>query len=112
MAVIRELSVDLLDHALGIDNLSPQFGGTLESEERCFVQEAYQIRVSDTYADTVLWDSGKLNSKESSFISYKGKELQSRQCCEWNVRVWGRNGQDTGWSENAFFEMGLLHPED
>lgn len=112
MTMIRELTVDLLDDAVGIDNTAPQFGWKLRSEERNFIQEAYQIRVCDRFTNTVLWDSGKVNSEESSFISYKGKQLQSRQCCEWNVRVWDRSGQDTGWSESAFFEMGLLHQED
>ena len=112
MTMIRELTVDLLDDAVGIDNTAPKFGWKLRSEERNFIQEAYQIRVCDRFTNTVLWDSGKVNSEENSFISYKGKQLQSRQCCEWNVRVWDRSGQDTGWSESAFFEMGLLHRED
>ncbi|HIR70374.1 MAG TPA: hypothetical protein IAA55_03740 [Candidatus Pullilachnospira gallistercoris] len=38
------------------------------------------------------------------------QELESRQRIGWKVELWDEKGQPAGWSEEAFFEMGLLDP--
>lgn len=75
-------------------------------------QTAYQIIVasdslllSDSKGD--LWDSGKILSSRSQQISYKGKELSSRQCAYWKVRVWDESDRISKWSAVGKWTIGL-----
>ncbi len=38
--------------------------------------------------------------------------MKSRDRIYWQVRVWDESGNESGWSETAFFEVGLLTKED
>jgi alpha-L-rhamnosidase len=76
-------------------------------------QTAWEIIVSSTReglkngrAD--LWSSGKVNSSQSFNIQYKGKRLESRQDCWWQVRVWDMKDEVSQWSEPASWSMGLI----
>ncbi len=75
-------------------------------------QTAYRIRVatSPDFAQTV-WDTGKVTSAESAFITYKGKPLQSRTSYWWQVMVWDENGNPSAWSTPASWHMGLAADE-
>ena len=81
------------------------------------LQAAYQILVAtnpdDLHADVGdMWDSGKVQSYQSSQIIYAGKALASRTRYYWKVRVWNQSGQLSEYSEPTWWEMGLLQPED
>lgn len=83
--------------------------------ERNQFQTAWQIRVASSenaLNAPDMWDSEKVSSDQSDRIIYRGKPLSSRQECWWQVRVWDKNDQVSGWSEPAFWRMGLLHPAD
>ena len=45
-------------------------------------------------------------------ISYNGKSLASFQQVYWRVAAWDQNGTACGWSETAFWEMGVLSVSD
>jgi len=105
---------------LGIDAAHPRFSWLLLSEApavRGQAQSAYQIivasakdKLNEKSAD--LWNTGKLLSDQTNQIVYNGQNLHSGQMCCWSVRTWNGAGDASGWSEPAFFSMGLLHPED
>lgn len=83
--------------------------------ERSQCQTAYQIRVAskeNKLSKPDLWDSGKIISKQSNRIEYKGRDLQSRQDCWWTVRTWDRQGKVSEWSKPSYWKMGLLSVED
>jgi len=88
-----------------------------ESNERGQFQTAWEIRVAASREKLLagqadLWNSGKVVSGESVNVPYRGKDLPSRQDCWWQVRVWDRKGKVSGWSEPAFWSMGILNPEE
>ena len=56
----------------------------------------------------MLWDSGKVESDQNIQIAYGGRALVSRERCWWKARAWDKNGTPSGWSEEAWWEMGLL----
>ena len=59
-----------------------------------------------------LWDSGRVDTEQSTQIVYAGKPLQSRVHCCWKVRLWDAGGEPTVYSKPALWTMGLLKPED
>ncbi len=78
------------------------------------VQRAYQVQVASA-ADRLdapdLWDSGRVESASTAFVSYAGAPLQSRQRAFWRVRTWSATGASR-WSPAGRFEMGLLRDAD
>jgi alpha-L-rhamnosidase len=80
-------------------------------------QTAYQILVASSEKlldgnQGDLWDSGKVESDRSNQIEYAGKPLESRMRCHWKVRVWDQEGKPSGWSQPAFWGMGMLKASD
>ena len=105
--------------------LSQIYGSDVKSERRIgtvpilrgLKQTAYHILAASSReildpdkAD--LWDSGKIESSETSQVKYSGKPLKSGMQCWWKVRVWDQDGQASEWSEPACWEMGLLEQKD
>ncbi len=112
MRAIR-LRTEYRENPLGIDVLRPRLSWALESDRRGDRQTAYQILVaSELHAlDSDrgdLWDSGRVEGGESLNVEYAGPDLRSSQRCWWKVRAWDRDGHPSGWSEPAWWEMGLL----
>ena len=114
---VHHLTCNYLENPLGVETPNPSLHWMLESSGEPVAQSAYQILVATSIARLDegigdLWDSGKVQSDESIFITYSGKPLLSRQRVYWKVRVWDQNGNGFDWSDISFFEMGLLHPTD
>ena len=72
-------------------------------------QTAYRLQVGP---DGELWDSGWVESDQSTLVPYGGKPFASRQQVQWRVNFRDENGNESGWSEMSRFEMGLLSGED
>jgi alpha-L-rhamnosidase len=92
---------------LGFYDSTPTFSWKLPDGVK--KQTAYRIEVKD---DAVVWDSGWVESDQSVFVPYGGEPLISRQRLEWRVMFRGDTGTDSGWSNYAAFELGLLTSRD
>ncbi|PWU15122.1 MAG: alpha-rhamnosidase [Verrucomicrobia bacterium] len=113
----NRLRCEYLENPLGIDAAKPRLSWIVDSRERAQVQTAYQILVASSDAKLKedkgdLWDSGKVASDRTLYVPYGGKALGSTQRCVWKVRVWDRDGKVSTYSTPAFWEMGLLNPQD
>ena len=101
---------------IGFYNPQPTFSWELSVSNAIKSQSAYQIVVAtsqDLLPDNAdLWDSKKQQSNQSTFIKYKGKELNSRQKVYWQVRYWDQDANDSNWSNISSFELGLLNNSD
>ena len=99
-----------------IDIQNPRFSWKNENTARQqgAAQTAYRIRVATSPDDfsAPVWDTGKVRSAESAFITYKGKPLQSRTSYWWQVMVWDEQGRASAWSEPARWHMGLLSKDE
>jgi alpha-L-rhamnosidase len=101
----------------GIDAPRPRLAWIIDSESPGERQTAYQV-VAATTAERLardegdLWDSDRVESADSAGIPYGGRELASHDACFWKVRIWGRGGVPTAWSEPARWSMGLLDADD
>lgn len=107
---VQDLRCEYMENPLGIGVVSPRLSWKLVSQQRGVVQSAYQIRVADAHGE--LWESGKMRSDQSLHVPYDGPALQSSQRCTWRVRVWDGADSPSDWSEEASWEMGLLHASD
>ncbi len=79
------------------------------------MQTAYSLRVAvdpKFSASRTIWQSGKIESDESVLVGYKGQDLKPCQRYYWQVRVWDNKGRASKWSEVAYWETGLLKPEN
>ena len=111
------LRCEYATNPLGVEVAHPRLSWVLTSPQRGEMQTAYQVLVASSEeklkaGEGDLWDSGKVTSDQSTQIPYQGKTLSSRQHCYWKVRVWDKNGEASGYSDPATWEMGLLSPSD
>ena len=82
----RRCRCEYLRDPASIDVLRPRLSWILQSHERGQRQTAYQVLVASALEllakdNGDLWDSGRVESDQSSQISYAGKPLPSRQRC-------------------------------
>ncbi len=99
---------------IGLDSRQPRLSWQIETgaTERNVLQTAYEIRVDEHPGGGATWSSGKVISGESIQIVYSGTALQAGKKYFWQVRVWDNKGHHSGWSKPAYWQMGLLTPED
>ncbi len=112
-----ELRCEYQPTALGTDVLVPRFSWKLQDERRGARQTAYRILVATDEArlrndSADVWDSGVVESDQSVHVPYRGPALESRTRYFWKVRVWDQEGKASPWSDVAWWETGLLHPDD
>ena len=113
---ITSLRCEYLSNPLGIDEPSPRLSWALVGNQRGLSQQAYRLRVASTpkaLQDGVadLWDSDRVEDNRSTHIAYRGKTLESRMICFWQVEVWDEVGNQAV-SEVASWSMGLLKKSD
>lgn len=101
------------DEPLGIDVPLPVLTWRLHNSSgvRRVRQVARQIRAANNLEDLFanpLWDTGKILS-DSTTIVWEGTSLQSRERIFWQVQLWDSDGNVSGWSDIASFEMPLLN---
>src|SRR5687767_4983421 len=94
---ISNLRCEYLVDPLGIDELAPRLSWMVESVRRGARQIAYRIRVASTLKKLAAgegdrWDSGRVDSNQTTHVTYSGKQLRSRDVCHWNVEIWDEVG--------------------
>ncbi len=113
---VTDLTVEYLTNPLGMDVTQPRLSWQIEGKDRGMEQTAYEIKVwkdtPDALKDAYVWQTGKVSSAQSLYITYRGEPLKSSSYYYWQVRVWDNGGNVSPWSETAFWQMGLTEPED
>ncbi|MEN6608567.1 MAG: family 78 glycoside hydrolase catalytic domain, partial [Bryobacteraceae bacterium] len=108
------LRTEYLTDPMGVDVKQPRFSWVLHHDGRGQKQSAYQVLAS-TSQDVKAgeqWDSGRVESKESTQVAYAGKPLESGRTYYWKVRWWDGAGKASGYSSVAKFDTGLLDAAD
>jgi len=115
LAVVH-LRCEYLVNPLGLDERAPRLSWRLETRRRGARQSAYRIRVATTPAKLAegegdRWDSGRVESNQTTHVAYAGRPLRSREVCHWRVEVWDEAGH-AATSGPALWTMGLLETSD
>lgn len=113
---VEDLQADCLTNPRALHSEKVRLSWTLRAARRGVMQRAYRIGVASTpeaarSAHFDLWDSGRIESRQSLDVPYGGAPLPSRTRCFWTVTIWDDQGH-TATSAIASWEMGLLQPED
>jgi alpha-L-rhamnosidase len=114
---IDNLKCEYLTNPMVIESQHPIISWQLISAQNGKSQKAYRVLVASSPALLAqlkgdYWDSGKINSANSTQIVYHGKALSSRQKVYWKVMTWDEKNQASAWSANASWGMGLLQGGD
>lgn len=97
------------EHPLGIDCQTPRFSWRMESSCPGAAQSAYCLRVTGEDGE-ILWDTGRVESRESSGIRYRGAALKAASRYTLSVTVWDADG--AGQCGESWFETGLFPAGD
>ncbi len=111
------LRADQRTNPLGLDTLQPALSWRSDATARDWRQSAYEIEVASSAAllrdgKADVWDSGRTASAESVGVPYRGPALRSSQRYFWRVRTWDAQGSEERSIETAWWETGLLQPQD
>ena len=106
------LLMELMEKPFGIDNANPAMSWIVNDADNNEVQTAYQILVATTQANINadngdVWDSGKVESNESSNALYAGPALAANTAYYWKVRTWDKDGEVSPWSEPQRFSTAI-----
>lgn len=115
MLKTNDLRVEFTKNPLGLDEPRPRFSWIPVSSFRNSFQKAYRIIVGslDNISKGVgdIWDSGIVESSDN-VVEYQGPPLKSFTRYYWRVRWWDNEGRDSGWSDIAWFETGIMDPRE
>lgn len=121
---IVDLRCEYLHDPLGMDELAPRLSWKIDSDLRGACQIAYRIRVASTAERLAArqpdrWDSGRIESNQTTQVVYAGTPLHSRDRCYWCVEVWPAfeasaetPSEPSVTSTMALWTMGLLDRSD
>lgn len=103
----RHLRVEQLTNPLGVDAKQPRLSWQIASNEQSVMQIAYHVLVASSPEKLArnegdLWDSGKVMSDASQWITYAGTSLKSNTRCYWKVKVHTNKGE-------APWSLSLIH---
>ena len=117
-AITIAKSVEALSNPVGVDSTTPRFSWITEAPgTHNKKQSAYQLLVASSLEKLAnnegdLWDTGKVQSEESNFVSYAGAPLESLTRYYWKARVWDEQDQPTDWSAPSTWVQGIVKSED
>jgi alpha-L-rhamnosidase len=109
-----DLRCEYLVNPIGVDTPRPRFSWVLEHSERGQGQTAYEIVVSTSAAaeNGDFWQSGKVNSADSTQVIYAGKPLAGGRTYYWKIRYYDKSGRMSPFSRVARFDTGLFSRDD
>lgn len=113
---IRNSRCEMLINPLGIEIIEPRLSWEIISREKGVFQTGYHILVASSIEklnndEGDLWNSGLVESNQSTYVGYAGAQLSNRNECYWKVKV-NTNKGESSWSKPSFWTVGLLDNRD
>lgn len=92
----------------------PRLGWIMDSRTPNTHQTAYRILLSTKEKKLIegqanVWDSGRVENRESSFVEYRGPALSPGTLYYWTVKIWDNHGNESQYaSPKAFMTADTL----
>lgn len=104
--IITRLTCEMQEDFVVIEK-SPRLGWVLDSPENETKQTAYEIEINEAYTGRAVWNSGKVYSSQSQFVSTDKADLNrnNQYGYVWRVRVWDERDIASKWSREATFRL-------
>jgi alpha-L-rhamnosidase len=103
--------IEHLRETLGIGIARPRLSWMINTESREWHQSAYEIEAHDANGK-LRGQTGKIESDQSVLVPWPFEPLSSREQLSVRVRVWGKDGNVSEWSDAVTLEAGLLSASD
>ena len=110
MFLIKNIKCEYVERPIAITTMKPRFSWEISSEQNNIYQKAYKIKVENEKGN-IIWNSGKIESRNSIGIVYDGELLDSCNRYYYRVKVWDKNG-NTVESNIECFETAFLKASD
>jgi alpha-L-rhamnosidase len=110
----EKLLVNAKENPSTIESQQPLFSWIVEAKGYNKSQSSFHILVASSEenlnnGDADIWDSGKVDSDQSTFVKFMGEPLEAMKTYFWKVKIWDEANSESSWSETQEFEMGLMH---
>ena len=110
-----DLRVNYESSPIAVPPADPRFSWRVDTQQRGAGQTAYQIQVARSAAaladdNATVWDSGRVESPNSTDIAYGGPDLSANADYWWRVRIWDDDDDPSPWSEISTFSTALTSP--
>ncbi|MDQ1467389.1 MAG: alpha-L-rhamnosidase, partial [Actinomycetota bacterium] len=87
---------------------TPTFGWIPSDADRGEIQTAYRVVVAtEPSAGSVIWDSGRVASRDEAFVAAPGLHLESDRRYWWTVQTWDRVGNHGPFARPVPFDTAL-----
>src|SRR5690349_14789204 len=106
-----DVQIEHLRDTLGIGTDRPRLSWTVKTESQGWLQTGYEIEAYDSNGK-LRGQTVKVESDQSVLIAWPFAPLSSREQLTMRVRVWGKDGNVSEWSDAVSLEAGLLSPSD
>ncbi|PIE87998.1 MAG: alpha-L-rhamnosidase [Bacteroidetes bacterium] len=113
----ERLTCNFREQPMAIDSTAPLLAWQIRSKGSGVMQSAYRVivagRLDELNEDQgTIWDSGKTDSDRSINVPYEGNRLKAGKRYYWKVKIWDEKGQESPWSEVAWWQTGLFSESD
>lgn len=103
---VTEMLCENMRDPVGVTVVRPRFTWKISSDQNATMQVAYELVVSN--AKQKAWNTGKVPSDQSVFVSYNGQKLDPDTKYSWQVRVWDNHGNVSPWSKASTFHTAFF----
>src|SRR5579863_1877548 len=113
----EKLECESLVTPLGMDAEKPTLSWQLRDTRDGAKQTAYEVLIASSAVNLAsgkadVWDSGKVESRDSIGVAYGGPAMQPSKRYFWRVMVWDRDGKAYPASDVSWWETGLLKQDN
>ena len=112
---VTRLRCEYQERPLGIDTPQPRFSWWMDDPRPGASQSACHLEIASNAQfapDSLVWDSGEVESSDSVLVPYGGPPLHSRTRYSWRVRIRDHTGEWGAWSRAEWFETAFLDPDE